>query len=141
MDRIVIVKFCTRNDTDTQVLCAAKGAAAAVLCDTFVVPTQSDFAAKDCVAWRMVVMEDLEGEGFVQLGTAHKGLSTGELEALREGFKSALRIVHDADRVFCDVRPPNIMVRRSASPAPSGGPAANRVEVRLIDFEFCGPVG
>ena len=62
LDRSVIVKFCTRNDTAMQQKCANANAAAHVLCDAYVLPVHSVLAVKGTrpVAWRIVVMEDLE---------------------------------------------------------------------------------
>ena len=144
LERSVIVKFCTRNATATQQKCANASTAARVLCDTCVVPARSALAVAgtDSVAWRMVVMEDLEYQGFVQFGSVRNQYSAAELLAVQNGVQSALDIVHAEDQVFCDLRPPNVMVRKAATTAPPAADAPPAVvDVRLIDFEFCGPTG
>ena len=144
LDRSVIVKFCTRNDTAMQQKCANANTAAHVLCDAYVLPVHSVLAVKGTrpVAWRIVVMEDLEYNGFVQFGSVCQSYSDAGLRAVYAGVESALTIIHEARRVFCDLRPPNVMVRKAVTTAPPAADAPPQVvDVRLVDFEFCGPTG
>ena len=62
LGRSAIVKCCTRNDTATPQTCANADTAAHVLCDAYVVPAHGTLAVDGTnqVAWRVVVMEDLE---------------------------------------------------------------------------------
>jgi len=73
----------------------------------------------------MVVMEHVDG---TTLAVAKADIDKEKMEEVRSQVKKAIKLLHDHNFVFGDLRLPNIMVTRD-------------MKVRLIDFNWAGVEG
>ncbi|QRV79743.1 hypothetical protein RhiJN_07758 [Ceratobasidium sp. AG-Ba] len=78
--------------------------------------------------YHLVIMERIGSGSLYGWVKSH----VGELEPLRQDVEKALKILHEADLVFGDLRAPNVVVSESDAGRPSG---------MLVDFDWCGREG
>ncbi|KZP17845.1 hypothetical protein FIBSPDRAFT_746358 [Athelia psychrophila] len=115
-NEFVVVKFAQRYNTDAHKLLASKGLAPRLLYSGF----DKGNTHGSCGSLKMVVMEFLEGRTAYDI---HAPLSVKQYEHVR----NAVKVLHDEDFVFGDLRLPNIMVDGETA--------------KLVDFDWCGKEG
>ncbi|KZP10890.1 hypothetical protein FIBSPDRAFT_838122 [Athelia psychrophila] len=108
--------FAQQYNTDAHKLLASKGLAPRLLYSGF----DTGNTHGSCGSLKMVVMEFLEGRTAYDI---HATLSVKQYEHVR----NAVKVLHDEDFVFGDLRLPNIMVDGETA--------------KLIDFDWCGKHG
>jgi serine/threonine protein kinase len=108
----IVIKFTQRYNEAAHKLCATKNMAPQLL-----------YVGKEVYGWCMVVMEYIDGVTLSQANLTRDVY----LEVL-EKVEEAIKILHENNIVFGDLRPPNIMVQQNG-----GNPC-----VKLIDFDWAG---
>jgi serine/threonine protein kinase len=76
----------------------------------------------------MVVMDYVHGSNLAKQKSREGGLDAEVTETVRKEVRRALRLLHNANLVFGDLRPPNVMITTTK-------------EVKLIDFDWAGDLG
>ncbi|KAI0089695.1 hypothetical protein BDY19DRAFT_119915 [Irpex rosettiformis] len=108
---IVVVKFTAKYNADAHVRLAELGLAPRVwFCER----------VESVGGWYVVVMDYVESREVDAIGEY-----PGAVQALRR----AVRVLHDEDLVFGDLREPNVLVTEDGASA------------MLVDFDWCGKVG
>lgn len=113
--RKIVVKFVERYSAEAHNLLATNGYAPALLFDG------TKAGAERYGSHRMVVME----------WVSEAEMQPGEKTAWFKEVDNAIRLLHDHNLVFGDIRSPNIITVRNGA----------RLGVRFIDFDWAGKVG
>ncbi|KAG8743970.1 hypothetical protein FRC10_011044 [Ceratobasidium sp. 414] len=115
----IIVKFAERYNIGAHQMLVSEGLAPRVLY------YKADFSHGEL---HMIVMEEVPCVTLEQYTAAHGTAGLLGLTALQKDIRDALTILHGADLVFGDLRPPNILVV-----AQTDGEARGM----LVDFDWC----
>ncbi|KAG9084343.1 hypothetical protein FRC06_004116, partial [Ceratobasidium sp. 370] len=110
-DRNIIVKFAERYNIEAHQMLVPEGLAPKVLY------YNANFSHGGL---RMIVMEEVPGITLERHIELHGIASLQALTTLRKNIRDALRILHDVDLVFGDLRPPNILVVEPTDGEPRG---------------------
>lgn len=116
----IVVKFVEQYNSQAHRLLAEHGLAPQLLFDGTTHPN-GRFGS----SYAMIVMDYVNGIPFDQF-TAWTLLSPRFIESVR----NAIRILHNANLVFGDLRRSNVMVLRDTS--------GTAVKAQLVDFDWCG---
>ncbi|CAE6446468.1 unnamed protein product [Rhizoctonia solani] len=125
-NRDIVVKFVERYNAEAHELLARQGLAPELLFD-------GGDVLYGC--YRMVVMEFCYGMTYLEYDRRRPdGMSQAgsELLSIRQTIKGALKLLHEANFVFGDLRKPNILIVEDEK---------GTIGAKLIDFDWCGPVG
>ncbi|KAL5638886.1 hypothetical protein ACGC1H_003298 [Rhizoctonia solani] len=122
--RFVVVKFVERYNAPAHELLAHQDLAPKLLFDS---------ADRLYGGYRMVVMEFIPGKPLSEYSELQVGLLMARktLQLIRPSVELALGLLHGANFVFGDLRPPNIMVVEQNG----------ETKAKLIDFDWCAVAG
>ncbi|QRV94387.1 kinase domain protein [Ceratobasidium sp. AG-Ba] len=115
----IVVKFAEQYHIEGHRLLASNGLAPKVL--FYRGPTYAG-------GYHLVIMERIGSGSLYDWARSH----AGELAPIRQDVEKALKILHEADLVFGDLRAPNVIVSECDSVRPRG---------MLVDFDWCGREG
>ncbi|CAE6357201.1 unnamed protein product [Rhizoctonia solani] len=122
--RFVVVKFVERYNATAHELLAHQDLAPKLLFDS---------ADHLYGGYRMVVMDFIPGKPLSEYSELEVGLLVARktLQLIRPSLELALVLLHGANFVFGDLRPPNIMVVEENG----------ETKAKLIDFDWCAVAG
>ena len=115
----IVVKFVERYSERAHRTLAEAGLAPQLL---YHGPLNFDSSQPSYDSLYMVVMEYIDGHTLV---SAKSKMDKDMIKAVQLRLKDALKLLHDKDLVFGDLRPPNVMITKES-------------EVKLIDFDWAG---
>ncbi|CAE6492633.1 unnamed protein product [Rhizoctonia solani] len=123
--RDVVVKFVERYNPPAHQLLASVGLAPKLLFDGGDIQYGG---------YRMVVMEFIHGQNLSDLLEEATRIpqARGKFPLIRRNIEKALKLLHEANFVFGDLRAPNVIVVEHEN---------GDIGVKLIDFDWCSPVG
>ncbi|KAJ1301446.1 hypothetical protein OPQ81_008704 [Rhizoctonia solani] len=116
----IMVKFAESYHVTAHRMLAAKGLAPELLFASSEDPKESGFAKRIMVVMRRVTGSDLATTSPVP-------------QRVLDDISSALKILHDSNLVYGDLRPPNVLAVEDQCGKITGG--------MLIDFDWCGTAG